>query len=157
MPRSPDALDYQCHECGKDTAVNMRSGLMYAHNMPETRQQCPASRSAVVEPDNTLPRAERPHNNLTAVPHRCAECGSDTRANRRTGLLYSHTRPGSTEVCPDSGRGVLDPEGGAPPEVMLPPQSRKEPEPGSQPRVASGPSQSVRTVSGGLPSHGRRY
>jgi hypothetical protein len=155
-PRSPFALDYTCHVCGKHTAVNMRSGLMHVRNRPGTREHCPESGAAVVDPDYSLTTPARRQNNPYAVPYRCTGCGVDTKANRRTGFLYSHPLPGSTEVCPESGRGVIDPEGG----IEFPPmpiQSRGEPEPANQPRVAPGPSQSVRTVSGGLPSHGRRY
>ena len=37
----------------------------------------------------------------------CPVCGKKTRANLRTGLAFSHTRPGSTTACDLSAAAVI--------------------------------------------------
>lgn len=93
--------------------------------------------------------------NPDAVDYECPDCGARTKANKRRGNLYSHQVPGAVKVCSASGRRVLSGRrgGGAP---QLPPL-RPEPAPPVSPVFSdSGPSSSVRTVSGGLPTLGKR-
>lgn len=84
----------------------------------------------------------------------CPTCGKRTRVSQRSGLVYSHTRPGSTSMCQESMAW------GAAPTVPLTPfdiEAEKE-------SVAEPPrkyhdklGRSVRTVSGGVPGSKRRH
>lgn len=38
----------------------------------------------------------------------CPKCGTQTKASRRSGRLYEHTVPASSEACPMSGQTVLN-------------------------------------------------
>lgn len=109
----------------------------------------------VLEPDETfVPELRQGFRNPDSVEFECSQCGAKTRANRRTGRLYSHPIPESTEVCRASASVVLDAEGGAVPtleRVEEPPQVSDV-----TVRVREEESNSVRTVSGGLPTLGRR-
>lgn len=93
-------------------------------------------------------------NNPDACTYECLDCGRTTKVNRRTGRVYSHQIPGGIRVCLASGTLALPVQDGNPPEL---PPLRSNTTSVSQPKpVADGPSTSVRTVRGGLPSLGRR-
>ena len=93
--------------------------------------------------------------NPNSEPATCLVCEARTRYNTRTGLLYSHPRPGTTGACAAGGRAVAEPEGGPPvaPPPMPPADPMRRP-----PRTYTGErdSESVRAVRGGLPGLGRR-
>lgn len=99
-------------------------------------------------------RAKR--GNPNTAPHVCPDCGRSTKVNLRTGLLYSHTYPRRTKVCPASASAVLppDPERAKAP---IPPPLRTPTEPQrKKPQYYDGPSQSVQARPSGLPSLGKR-
>lgn len=88
----------------------------------------------------------------------CPECGRSTRCSRRTGRLYSHQGGLNLEACSASGTEVRTPEGG--PKVALPSVRRH---PAAKAGKSSGrkyydstDTNSVRTVSAGLPGQGKR-
>ncbi|QUQ68295.1 hypothetical protein [Kutzneria sp. CA-103260] len=104
--------------------------------------------------------------------YECPVCGARTRLHRVRGTLYSHQIPGKVEVCLLSNEQITEPMSES--EAALPPCSCQScvTAAGQPARTASKPvkaptlrvrplthsaSESVRTVSGGLPSHGRRY
>jgi hypothetical protein len=153
--RSPFSIDYECETCGKSTAVNMRTGLLNGHNRPETRDTCVASHTAVVEPDDTLVHTWPDSKSPDSVPSDCPVCGTHTRANRRTGLLYSHLLPQTTQSCPGAAQPALPPEGGEAPLLQHADQDKSVTPPTVEVRVAD-TARSVRTVRGGLPGLGRR-
>jgi hypothetical protein len=69
----------------------------------------------------------------------CRKCGAETWVSRWTGRMYTHTAPDSTKVCRASNTVVIGVK-----------QKRRK-------RIFLSPSPaSVRTVSGGLPGHGKR-
>ncbi|GAA3484801.1 hypothetical protein GCM10018966_093330 [Streptomyces yanii] len=94
--------------------------------------------------------------NPDAIPFTCPRCGAETKANRRTGRLYSHQAPGKLLACGASDSQIMARQRGK--SLTLPPL--REPKPPEVPTraapVTEGHSTSVRTVSGGLPSLGRR-
>jgi ribosomal protein S27E len=95
--------------------------------------------------------------NPHSMPYDCADCGTTTKINVRTGRLYSHQAPDALVVCSASGNIVAVPQGGEP--MLLPPlgtESRPAPPKPSRAPVDE-PSASVRTVSGGLPGLGKRH
>ena len=106
-------------------------------------------------------RANVPHYEISTA-YECRDCLRTTKSNLRTGIVYSHNLPNSTEVCSSSasylGRIGLSVE-----LVLLPP---KRDTPAAQKPGASKPvlsrgypgesHESVRTVSGGLPGLGKR-
>lgn len=55
--------------------------------------------------------------NPDALPYECPECEARTRANTRTGLLYSHQVPGETRACLVGGTPVLPVRPDDPPEL----------------------------------------
>ncbi|MFC0439624.1 hypothetical protein [Kutzneria buriramensis] len=104
--------------------------------------------------------------------YECPLCGARTRLHRVRGTLYSHQIPGKVEVCLLSNEQITEPMSES--EAALPPCScqscvaaagqsaRTASKPVKEPTLRVRPltysaSESVRTVSGGLPSHGRRY
>ena len=97
-------------------------------------------------------------NNPSAEKTTCPECGRTIRYSRRTGRLYSHYGGLDFEACAASGAEVCVPEGG--PKVVLPSVSRAT---AATTGRASGKkyydstdTNSIRTVSAGLPGHGKR-
>jgi hypothetical protein len=153
--RNPNAVDFVCPTCGKATLANRRTGLLNGHNRPSTHKLCPASRTVVMPPDRTLPAAAPGTHNPDTVMALCPGCDREIRTNRRTGLLYSHQLPDSTEVCSSSAAALLPPEGGPPPFVLQPATPETPPVRRFRTRLRDA-SQSVRTVRGGLPGLGRR-
>ncbi|MFI9531338.1 transposase [Micromonospora rosaria] len=96
------------------------------------------------------------HGNPDAAPHDCPDCGRRTKVNLRTGLLYSHSRPRQTVICPASASAVRPPQLERDKPPTLPPLRRPpEPKP-SSPQYYDGPSQSVSARPSGLPSLGKR-
>lgn len=51
-----------------------------------------------------------------AVSYTCSVCGKETAANRRTGKLYGHHKPGDSRTCPGSGAQVIEPDAKSLPE-----------------------------------------
>lgn len=93
--------------------------------------------------------------NPDSIPFTCPKCGATTKANRRTGRIYSHQPPGELIACSESGNVVTQAEGGA--VKTLPPLRSATPEePASAHPAVDAPSTSVRTVPGGLPSLGKK-
>ena len=156
--RSPNAVPFTCPTCGKATSANRRTGLLNGHKRPgRSRQLCPASSTAVMRPGRGVSAAPSGSSSPDAVVICCPECRRDTRANRRTGRLYSHQLPNTTELCPGSATDVLPPEGGEAPQGLR--RLEKAESPGasrSRTRLRMA-STSVRTVRGGLPGLGKRH
>lgn len=152
-PGSPWAVDHQCELCGKDTVVNLRTGRMNVHRQPDapanTQETCPESGTLMVEPDSSEPDQAGDDPDLS----RCSDCDHDIKVAARTGQLYSHTPPNSTEACRGSGRQVraADPAIGSIVEVT---RVDEPPVPSDVRPVQS--SSSVYAVPAGLPSTGRR-
>lgn len=85
----------------------------------------------------------------------CPDCAKAVFVNERTGRLYSHQEVGSTSACSASGREVETPSVEGVDPVTPPPLRAAAAEP--QPRrQQEHPSESVRTVRGGLPGLGKR-
>lgn len=104
--------------------------------------------------------------NVVGQPYRvrvvCEACGARTYANTRTGLLYSHSSPGSTSVCRLSATPYVLPED-ADREVPIGPPTYLEREPAvdaaQRPVTQEYPEesgQSLRAMPGGLPSLGKK-
>lgn len=155
---SPWAVEHECELCGKNTAVNLRTGRMKIHRPAGsrlgTRKTCPASNTLMVEPDppnDSGTKTDQAGNEVRTC--RCRDCGQDIRVSGRDGQMYSHHLPGTSESCPGSGRqvDVGDPAAGAVVEIkrVEDPATRSEGRP-----VQS--SNSVRAIPAGLPSSGRR-
>lgn len=85
----------------------------------------------------------------------CPACGRGTSFHRITGLLYSHTTPDTTDVCPASRTVVAD---AVDEDVVYPEPLRYQPgeAPPDQGLRGDEPSNSVRALRGGLPGLGRR-
>jgi hypothetical protein len=151
---SPYAVDFECKVCGKLTSANRRTGKLNVHARPHYGDECSASGFVVLEPDDDFePDQPVPFHNPDSVPYQCPGCGTATRANRRTGLLYSHSLPASTRTCPESASAVLLPEGGDAPRME---REQVQPPPAPPVRLARSTSSSVRALLGGLPTLGRR-
>jgi hypothetical protein len=86
----------------------------------------------------------------------CSVCGRRTRINLRTGMAYSHSRPGSTQICSTSGTGVARPTVNGAPLHQPEPQAESTAAEDPPKRFQDGPSTSVRTVAGGMPGTNRR-
>ncbi|MFM9373291.1 hypothetical protein [Streptomyces sp. Da 82-17] len=95
--------------------------------------------------------------NPDAIPFTCPKCGASTKANRRTGLLYSHQPPGRLVACNESGAVVVRAQGGMSASLpSLRPEPSEPSEPAPRSVVLEERSTSVRAIPGGLPSLGRR-
>ncbi len=90
---------------------------------------------------------------LDAVAYLCPTCGRRTRVNRRTGMIYSHNIPWSTELCEKSVTPGETPEGGDVPQRLDP--SRPPVQPSSTVRRADSGGQSIRALRGGIPGSRR--
>ena len=140
-------LELVCPLCGQ--VVMLDEAVICAHTNGET--SCAGSGR----------HASVPHYEFSTA-YECQDCLKTTKSNLRTGIVYSHNLPNSTEVCPSSashlGRIGLSVE-----LVLLPPKrpAPAAPKPGAPNPILSlgypGQShESVRTVSGGLPGLGKR-
>lgn len=88
----------------------------------------------------------------------CPECGSIIWASTRSGRAYSHNVPrlAPVLVCPGSSVGLVSASVRGP-AISVPPASSSPVSATSQPTIEpEGPSSSIRAISGGLPSLGRR-
>lgn len=85
----------------------------------------------------------------------CPACGKKTRANLRTGLAFSHNRPGSTTACDLSAAAVLAPSIDGPAPELAPPEP--SPQQSAPRRYFDGPSSSVRAIPSGAPGGSRRH
>jgi len=103
---------------------------------------------------------------VTGQPYKvqvvCSECGAKTAANTRTGLLYSHSRPGTTTVCTLSAKPYVTPEDSDRPVPTGPPTylEREQAKAAvARPVAQEYPEESglsLKALSGGLPSLGRK-
>lgn len=94
--------------------------------------------------------------NPNAVYWECPECGRTTKANLRTGLAYSHTRPDSSKLCPRSATKAVEATMSGQPPVAL--GKVRESHAGNRhktPPLDGAPSTSVRAFRGGLPESNR--
>jgi hypothetical protein len=93
--------------------------------------------------------------NPDAVRWVCSACGARTRYNRRTGLSYSHSIPERSTVCAAGSAKLVaapDVDGPAPTmQLTIPKRSG----PALTYPISSERSESVRTVSGGIPGSKR--
>lgn len=118
----------------------------------------PAARtpgSATRDPFDEQDERMRMPTNPDTIAWLCPACGKKTRANLRTGLAFSHTRPGSTTACDLSAAAVLAPsiDGPAP---ELAPQEPSPQHPATK-RYFDGPTSSVRAIPSGAPGGSRRH
>lgn len=143
--RTTTWLDLTCPLCGQK--IDLADGLIADH-ASKSNESCAGSGRHAMIPDYVI-----------SAPYECGKCGRTTRSNLGNGLVYSHNLPNSTEVCPNSSKG-LGPLGVRIEAELLPPKiaqrDRVSKKSGQVRGYAESTSQSVRTVSGGLPSHGRR-
>ncbi|MDA4102742.1 hypothetical protein MMON44395_14250 [Mycolicibacterium monacense DSM 44395] len=94
--------------------------------------------------------------NPSAVTWDCPECGRRTRANRRTGLAYAHTRPESTELCPASAKPAISRDSHEDPLQLGGVKPEEKPKNYTSPPIDEARSTSVRAFRGGLPDTNRR-
>lgn len=155
---SPWAVEHECELCGKNTAVNLRTGRMKIHRPAGsrlgTRTTCPASNTLMVEPDppnDSGTKTDQAGHELRT--HRCRDCAQDIKVSARDGQMYSHNAPGTSESCPGSGRqvDVGDPALG----MVIEIKRVEEPAVRSKARPVQS-SNSVHAIPAGLPSSGRR-
>lgn len=89
----------------------------------------------------------------------CPTCGAATKYNKKYGRLYSHQKPESLEVCEASTTQVMRErpylESVPTPNIQNDLAPMKLPLADSKPDIYA-ESTSVRTISGGLPSHGKK-
>ncbi len=74
-PFKPHYVEYICEECGKETAVNLRTGTVNGHHRPGTHNQCDESGRFIVEPDGSFDNQPRPPRAVPVEVTECAECG----------------------------------------------------------------------------------
>ena len=97
---------------------------------------------------------------LYLLTHVCKECGVKARVSKRSMRLYSHHLPDTTQLCPETDAVIEESECERVPIVPTPrrdaewpavPKKKKK-----RKRRKARRSESVWTVSGGLPGLGRR-
>jgi len=62
MFANPDTDRWKCPSCGRNTRVNLRTGLSYSHTVPGSNALCEMSAVPVVPPaiDGQAPELDRP-------------------------------------------------------------------------------------------------
>ena len=151
-------LEIVCPSCGAPVWVNANAGRAPEHYAHGTQMRCAMSRHLIYKAELEL--SAPPLKQLVRRKAPCYHCGRIVSVSRRRGQLYTHNLPESTIVCPASQ--TLDP---SIPATRPPKNPPVQPLPLVKPRQAvqhdlpvddRWPSSSVRTVSGGLPTMGKR-
>jgi hypothetical protein len=134
-----------CVTCNERAYIDLDSGLVYPHLNPVANERCSLS-------------GRRPRHDLwmeaVSVPAECPTCHATVIASRGHGLVYEHTTAKGKAPCEGSGARGLVPEGEG---KLIKPAIRPLQRPIRERAPSFDVGLSVHTVSGGLPSHGRRY
>lgn len=134
----------ECDICGASIAVGTLSGERYPHLDPRTQSKCRGSA-------RKMPGRDR--GTLTRPKVTCPDCGRLVAIGAKYGRFYSHQDRATGQVCAMSGQ----PGGGILVDriEILPPPAR----PSARYREidSTRDTQSIRTVSGGLPGSRRRH
>ncbi|GAA1983321.1 hypothetical protein GCM10009777_16460 [Microbacterium pumilum] len=134
----------ECDICGAQIAVKTLTGERYPHLDPIIQSKCRGS-------GRKMPGHDR--GTLIRPKSTCPDCGRLVGVGARYGRYYSHNDPETGKVCGMSGKpggGILVDRI----EVLPPPDKPSEP---YRSIDSTRDTQSVRTVSGGLPGSRRRH